>query len=488
MSKSPNIETVLRQHPVKAPVRASLATDTLRLALQARRVHRVRQLSGWLFIVIAASLALKWLSNDLGYLLQLPITQLQAVQGQANIYIEALWESLPKLPLIATVAAGLLWFGWRYFETLLVARRITGVKQGPIMKAIKLTPRLTAASAALGIVALGLSGYAVAQKIDQHKLEILRQFVNASGRSQLDTNAISGECNHNGAYTSLTGQYEIKRGATISRADAVHVIEALCAEAEADRFLRQAFNLPPGVHTDGPQLLLVYRVISRFDGQIKVELPISGDDSQRKENLIVTSSTKVFKGSAEASLDDLKPGDIIKPLFPHGGGAVMALVILPTQPEFKWYNIDLKAQLTPIQTCEGNPKDICSFTGNVKFYPSGQGEETPLNRAYLNGNNFPTKSITGVITEIKPAYTKIKTSSGRIFRINFGSNPADDFNRKLGSHLDYGDKDPVTIGDTLSVQYTEPADKHATTIPQDHIVIATLVVESASTQDPYKKY
>ena len=113
------------------------------------------------------------------------------------------------------------------------------------MNARNLTPRLVALIATLATLVLGTSAYAIAQKVQQHKLEILRQSVNTTGRAELQTNIVAGQCN-TGNHPSLTGQYEIKRNASITPADATQIINARCTEADAADTLRQSFGITPG--------------------------------------------------------------------------------------------------------------------------------------------------------------------------------------------------------------------------------------------------
>src|SRR4051812_25792254 len=109
MTKSLDIETLLRQHPAVAPVRPHLAQDSLRLAMQARRVRRTKRLVAAVFVIGALLLLGKWASNDLVYLLQLPFTKHQAIQSHGRLYLQAFWESLPKLPLLTTLGLAFLW-------------------------------------------------------------------------------------------------------------------------------------------------------------------------------------------------------------------------------------------------------------------------------------------------------------------------------------------------------------------------------------------
>jgi len=162
---------------------------------------------------------------------------------------------------------------------------------------------------------------------------------------------------------------------------------------------------------------------------------------------------------------------------------VLGLYILPPTPDFHWYS--MQNLLTQIQYCTGNPNDTCSFTGSIDFFPSGGGEANTINPAVTSDRSLQNKEIAGVITEIASTYTVIKSSSGRLFTVNFGSNPAAEFNRDRSQGYN---GQQVKVGDTLLVRYLEAADQHATTIPQGHVFNAVLMIEFLGKSDPIKKY
>jgi hypothetical protein len=340
----------------------------------------------------------------------------------------------------------------------------------------------------------------MAQAVQQHQLEILRQYINDTGRTQLQTNLRDGDCS-TGGQSSSTNQFEIKRGATITAAEAAKIIKATCLESHATDTLRQAFAIPQnasgtgGSATDSTSIWMVAQVAKVSGDKLTLLMPTSiQDGAPSQQTVSLASSAKVFKDGAKTTLKALRKGDLVltinrmKYASASGGyptsNSVVGLVILPSDPELKWYGSAYRAQLTPITMCEGNSVDECSFTGSIDFFPSGGGEDNAANPALPTGSGV-MKEISGTITEIAPTHTKISTSSGRIFQINFGSNPAADFNRDRMQN--YGN-DPVEVGDKLLVRYREPADRHGTTIARDHIFNAVLAVEFAGKDKPIKQY
>src|SRR5256885_6717722 len=165
-------DILLQKHPLSVPVRDRLARDTLETIVQVKRARLARRMLIIVFAIIVLLLITKWLSNDIFYLMQLLFYKFTVVKSQSALYLAALLESFPKLHLLTLVVLGILWLGWRKFETFLLHSRITSTKKGILMTTIKMTPRLVIANTLIVITALGVAGYGYAQKTQQEKLQL----------------------------------------------------------------------------------------------------------------------------------------------------------------------------------------------------------------------------------------------------------------------------------------------------------------------------
>lgn len=473
MDNLTNIDTLLKTSAPRVPLRPNLAAQTLALALQARRVQRIKRLQAALMGLAAVLLAAKWHENDVYFLVQLVATKFEIVRSQSSLYWGAAWESLPKAQVATLAALAGLWLGWRKFETMLLRGRITTTKPGRTMKLIKVTPRLAVASLLLGIAALGISGYTYAQSAELRQLEILRTYFNQSGRTQLDTSGTTTTCTAH-PWSNETATFEIKKGSQLRAADAVQIARAACLQATAEASISKHFA--PHSQLSGTP---VYQVTKRQGNKLTLLSYYGGQANTRSE----VSPQEVFnlETNSLATSKAIVVGSLI---MPQGGAAV----ILPLTPAISWYDPTKLNQLTRLNMCAGNTSDTCSFTGSIDFFPAGGGEDNSFNRAALpaaQDRRLSPKEIAGTIIEIAPTYTTIKSSSGRLFTANFGSNPAAEFNRNRAQHYQ---NQPVTLGDTLRIRYVEAPDQHSTTIAQDHITGAVLMIEFANKTDPLKKY
>lgn len=489
------LDILLHKQPITVPTRENLTRDTLVSIKQIKRIRFARRMMLGVLAIMSILFIAKWLNNDLVYLLQLVLTKFTFIKIQSGLYIAAFVESLPKQQFFLMIIAGILWYCWRRFETFFNHSRITIKKQTLAMKLIRLTPQLLILNTFVIIIAIGLTGYSYAQKNDQLKLQILRESINQTGRKELEINVSPEQCDATNN-PNLTNLYEIKKDANLHTSDAVNVIEAACNNSETEKFLHQNFPSKMNSLFEDNATTIVSQVVEKNGDNLLIKPPsVSYNLNPDPIRYTLSKNTKVYKEKKLVPLASIKKGDIIMLLnkfqyeSKEGGDPistrVLGVYILPQDPEFSWYNLSLQHAVTQIETCPGNPNDRCTFTGSIDFFPSGGDEGNTKNELFVQSSDGTTKEIAGVLTEITDRSVKIKTSSNRIFTINFGSNPTKDFNR---DRAQYYNNDKVTLGDTLLVTYSEIADSHSTTINTDQIFNAVLMLETINKTDTIKKY
>lgn len=480
-------DQLLKDNPVITTPKHGLASDTMNILVRIKRIIFYRRLISGICVLAAALFILKWISNDVFYLLQLIIYKFTVVSIQGNLYLQALLESLPKPQLLALLVSGLIWIVWRRFETLFANIRINN------MTILKITPRLLVFSTILVTLALGVSGYTYAQKIEQKKLELLREHINQSGRKEFNTNLEAQECGI--ANQNLTNQYEIKKDANVSSKAAKNIIRAYCNNSAAEKFLDNIFPMnDTALHSNSHTI--VFHVISVDDNELTVQEPsVSYNPSPGYQHFTFSNETYIYNDGKLATSKKIKSGDIVmlsvsRTYASEQGGdpvdtKVLGVYILPPTPDFKWYDLSLQHSVTQIQTCTGNPQDRCSFTGSIDLFPIGGGEGNVRNPAFVDKPTHVEKEIAGSLSEISDKAVKIKTSSGRTFTINFGSNPVEEFNRERSK---YYENKTIKKGDTIIVRYFEPEDQNSTVIAGNQIFNAVLMLEIINKTDPIKKY
>jgi hypothetical protein len=506
-------DQLLQKSAMHVAPRENLVSDTMSAL---KKVKQARFARGMIFAVVIVAIVLliaKWINNDLLYLVKLTFTKYSLVRSQIWLYLQALFESLPKQQLFAIVVASVLWLAWNKFETFVIHTRITNRKTFA-MKVIKMTPRLIVANALLVVTILGFSGYTYAQKEEQKKLEILKQHINETGRTEIETNMSCDSRNSN-----LTNLYEVHKNAKLKPDEAKFAIEAMCVMGQAEEFARKIIpslnlkirpyqwkDLKIGETYEEISTGRYYKVTEVKDGFLHGDDMFESGSGPDGENpaLSIAASAKAYELGIDKPLpiSAVKKGAIIMPIevftnvMISGGGSdakarkTVAIIILPDTPEFKWYSPNMINSISRVQTCEGNPQDRCTSSGGIDLFPVDQGEDnlnhnfTPLQYPYAKDGPV-MKEIVGTLTEINNTYVKIKSSSGRIFTIKFGSNPVRYYNE---NHSQYQNNVKIELGDTISVRYSELPYQHATSIENEHIMNASFVIEMTSKYDPVKKY
>ena len=527
------LDTLLQKNPIAIPVRKGLADDTLEVVIQVKRARLAQSVLLGVFIAALLILIAKWLSNDLIYLIKLIFYKYTLIRSQSFLYLEALIESLPKTQLLTVLFAGILWLVWRRFETFILQTRITNARKGFTMKVLKITPRLLVANVLLVVTILGFSGYSYAQKEEQKKLQILKEHINQTGRTELETNSTCGDLSD----PYMTNSYEIKKSSNFSAQDAKNAIEAACNIGWAMEFAQKNYfkkgpqlelNMPEPKVGDTSETVSagqIYKVLGYKDGRLELFNTYGVNRYGGLNNtlsIVLDPTVKIHGLGKEESRQkiELEAGMIVMPItidtvvieevrHERGGigvgsntkdSRIIAVVVLPSSPDIKWYDPNLTNSVTRIRTCDGNPEDRCSFTGSIDLFPSGGDEANSINPAFkqnpkscmtsdFDKSNDPncrwSKVIAGVLTEINEKSVKIKSSSGRIFTVNFGSDPVGEFNKSRAQNYD---NKQIMLGDTIVVNYAEADNKHTTTIENNQIFDADLVIEFSTKSRPAKKY
>jgi hypothetical protein len=507
-------DLVLQKSAINIAPREHLTGDTMNALQQVKRARSARRVLLAAVIIAFVLLIAKWLNNELVYLIILAFNKFSLVRSQSFLYLQVLFESLPKPQLFAICVASILWLLWNKFETFVIHTRITNRKTAA-MKVLKMTPRLLVANTLLIVIILGFSGYSYAQKEEQKKLEILKQYINPTGRTEIETNMSCDSRNQN-----LTNLYEVHKNAKLNPDEAKFAIEALCNMDQAEKFARKIISLlklSTSSPLPGPAMKrgdtyysistgIYYKVTELKDGFLYGDDMFDGDGPYGDNPpLPIDLAAKAYELGVEKPLpiSSAKKGVIVMPIemianvavSQSGSSAkarkVIALIVLPDKPEFKWYHPNMINSVSRVQTCEGNPQDRCIDTGKIDLFPAGAGEGDFRNAAftplqYPSTKNSPVmKEISGKLTEINNKYVKIKSSSGRVFTVRFESNPVEYFNKNVSQHHN---NIKIELGDTIVVRYSESSDKHATTIENKQIMNASFAIEMTSKYDSVKKY
>ena len=358
---------------------------------------------------------------------------------------------------------------------------------------------------------------AIGMDADYTKFKILKEYINQDGRTEIEINM---NCtSQSGNQTNL---YQVNKNAKLKPNEAKYAIKGRCIMDQTETFARKitpSLNLTirpfpsweerakmkQGDTYQNISTGIYYQVSDLQNGILHGDDMFETDRGPYGENpsLPIDNSAKAYELGIDKALpiSSVRKGAIVMPIelvtnvmtSENGSDAkerkVVAIIILPDTPELKWYSPNMINSISPVQTCEGNPQDRC-VDGGIDLFPVGQGEDN-VNRNFARvdyppkKNDHVMKAISGKLTEIHDTYVKIKSSSGKVFTIKFGSDPTYWFNEHASG---YHNNIQIKLGDIIIVRYSEKPDQHKTTIENKHIMNASFAIEMTSKYDPVKKY
>ncbi len=139
------------------------------------------------------------------------------------------------------------------------------------------------------------------------------------------------------------------------------------------------------------------------------------------------------------------------------------------------------------QPCSGNKDDVCIFAPSVDFWPS-QGEDS-TNHDYAAPANSVIKNIGGVMTAYSGTNITLKTASGRSVVVTFPLEVVDWWNMV---HSPNYNNYRVGVGDTMTIEYGEPADQHSDAIGPKQILATRFAIKPVETKaelsEPIQRY
>lgn len=135
------------------------------------------------------------------------------------------------------------------------------------------------------------------------------------------------------------------------------------------------------------------------------------------------------------------------------------------------------------QICANNLQDTCIMAPSVDLYPSGKEDATNPSLRNQKGDNW--KSIGGIVTGINGSEIQLRTTSSRDFTVTFPFAVQTWWNQVRGPHYSNYRMD---VGDTLRIDYLEPADKASTHINPDQIMHSVIAIDPVVKGEPIQRY
>lgn len=210
-----------------------------------------------------------------------------------------------------------------------------------------------------------------------------------------------------------------------------------------------------------------------------------------ENTLKADKNVKYIVDGKNSTVDQIKEGDVVA--YVATGNITMTrnqdgsidtgnnpnrtlVAVIKLSMPFEDYDQFAWQSLSERETCYGNPNDDCiAGGGSIDLYMGG-GNAGVSDATIM-------KEIQGIVVGLDGNKTSIRSSSGTIFTVTTPTDVISDYNTNKAER--YYNNQRVMMGSSVSVQYTEDKDVHATEISAAYM---RFQIELVSKGDPVKAY
>lgn len=352
-------------------------------------------------------------------------------------------------------------------------------------------PKFAVVAIALGaLVLLSSTAYATYQLLwGKPSVELNQLTTSQSGREEalLSTK----DCGKNS-----TQRYELKKNATITADRIAAVVRAQCELKAIDTWAQNIYGQSPLAnpgksssyeHTSARVSMATHLKEKQKDSLTFAENTKYG---QPEVSFKTSPTVKYIVNGKEASASDINTGDVVAYVLTsktqlsqiadgsynsNGMSQETFVAVVKLTMPFEDYDQFAWQSLSERQSCNGNPDELCIGGGaSIDLYMGGG----------TNGRSGGMmKQIQGVVTEINGKTVSLRASSGKIYRVTTPTDVIRAYNDTKASK--YYNNQKVTIGSTLSADYYEAENEHATDVTASYLYF---MIELVSKGDPVKAY
>ena len=368
-------------------------------------------------------------------------------------------------------------------------------KETLIMK-FKHLPRIAIVAIALGaLVIVSTGAYAAYQLLwAKPEVHVIESKTSVSGRDEVLL-ATSG-CD-----TASSKRYELKKGATIEADRISAVVQAQCELQAIGDWAQQSYGDQEmtdlnSLETDSKpvrQTTVVTSMATHLQTKQGKSFTFAALDKYGwpQATLKANNDVKYIVDGKNSLADEIREGDPVVyvatgtlSMTRNQNGSIdtdnnpdrtLVAVIKLSMP-FEDYDQFAWQSLSERETCYGNPNDDCIAGGaSIDLYMGG-------GNAGISGSTI-MKEIQGNVVGFNGKKTSIRSSSGTVFTVTTPTDVVSDYNTNKASR--YYNNQKVILGSSISVQYVENKDAHATDISAAYM---RFQIELVSKGDPVKAY
>lgn len=387
--------------------------------------------------------------------------------------------------------------GIQHSEILSSAVRKMDVnKKETFIMGFKHLPRIAIVAIALGaLVVVSTGAYAAYQLLwAKPEVHVIESKTSVSGRDEVLLST-------SGCDTASSTRYELKKGATIGADRISAVVQAHCELQAIENWAQQSYGdqvMPDlnGLETGSKPIRETIVVTSMathlqtkqgnsytFAGLNKYGWPESTlkannnviyivDGKNSTADKIKVGDPVVYVATGNISMTRNQNGSIDTDNNPDRTLVAVIKLSMPFEDydQFAWQSLSER------EICYGNPNEDCVAGGaSIDLYTAG-------GNAGISGSTI-MKEIQGNVVGLNGDKTSIRSSSGTVFTVTTPTDVVSDYNTNKAAR--YYNNQKVILGSSISVQYTEDKDAHATEISAAYM---RFQIELVSKGDPVKAY
>ncbi len=385
----------------------------------------------------------------------------------------------------------------QHSEIISSAVRNMGVnnKETFIMK-FKHLPRIAIVAIALGsLVVVSTGAYAAYQLLwAKPEVHVIESKTSVSGRDEalLSTS---------GCDTANSTRYELKKGATIGVDRISAVVQAHCELQAIENWAQQSYGdqVRPdlnGLETGSKPIretIVVTSMATHLQTKQGSSYTFAGLNKYGwpESTLKANNNVMYIVDGKNSTADEIKVGDPV--VYVATGNISMTrdqngsidtdnnpdrtlVAVIKLSMPFEDYDHFAWQSLSERETCYGNPNEDCVAGGaSIDLYMGG-------GNAGISGSTI-MKEIQGNVVGLNGNKTSIRSSSGTVFTVTTPTDVVSDYNTNKAAR--YYNNQKVILGSSISVQYAEDKDAHATEISAAYM---RFQIELVSKGDPVKAY
>lgn len=375
-------------------------------------------------------------------------------------------------------------------------RKMDVNKKETFIMRFKHLPRIAIVAIALGTLVIASTGVYAAYQLLWAKPEVrvIESRTSVSGRDEVLLSA-------SGCDTTSSTRYELKKGATIKSDRISAIVQARCELQAIESWAQQSYGDQTMPDLDGlepsskpvRQTIVVTSMATHLQTKQGNSLTFAGLDKYGwpENTLKADKNVKYIVDGKNSTADQINEGDVVAYVATgnitmtrnqdgsfdtdNNSDRILVAVIKLSMP-FEDYDQFAWQSLSERETCYGNPNDDCiAGGGSIDLYMGG-GNAGVSDATIM-------KEIQGIVVGLDGNKTSIRSSSGTIFTVTTPTDVISDYNTNKAER--YYNNQKVMMGSSVSVQYAEDKDVHATEISAAYM---RFQIELVSKGDPVRAY